>query len=357
MRIHLVVAVAVAGTAAATCPNDKPPFTVENVVVFGDSYTDSGRLSAYIANNGSAPPPATDTSASNFTASGGYSWGHFATQQLGAKFYDYAVSGAFCSNKIFERYLAPINRSFPSVLEDELPSFVEDVAYVNATTGTNTFYSNRKADNTVYTLWIGTNDLGGDAFLTDSQHKGLTITNFVDCIWAVFDTIYAQGGRHFVLFNQAPLERSPLYAAPQNGGAGDTHYWPNKTQDCNSTQVEQKMLEYTTNVNTMFDYGVPFQLLANKTRRWPDASVAVFDVHQLMNDIRNEPERYLDAPANVTGVYHTCAVNGSDCKNSQNSLSSFMWYDELHPSERTDEIIGKEFVTVVGGNSSYATYW
>lgn len=106
MRIHLVVAVAVAGTAAATCPNDKPPFTVENVVVFGDSYTDSGRLSAYIANNGSAPPPATDTSASNFTASGGYSWGHFATQQLGAKFYDYAGMPLF-----FDCLLSPLMRN------------------------------------------------------------------------------------------------------------------------------------------------------------------------------------------------------------------------------------------------------
>ncbi|KAK8102379.1 acetyl esterase [Apiospora sp. TS-2023a] len=353
MRLRLIIAAA--GTAAATYPTK--PFTVENVIAFGDSYTDSGRLSAYSANNGSTPPPATDTSTSNFTASGGYSWGHFATQQLGAKFYDYAVSGAFCSNNIFERFLPSINRTFPSVLEDEIPSFVEDVAYINASTGTNTFYPNRAGDNTVYALWIGTNDLGGDAFLTDSQHAGLTITDFVDCIWAVFDAIYAQGGRHFVLFNQAPLERSPLYAAPQHGGAGDTHYWPTKTEACNNTEVEQKMLEYTTNVNTMFDYGVPFQLLVNKTRRWSDASFAVFNVHQLMLDIYENPEKYLDAPANATGYYYHCAVDGSNCKNSEKPLSSYMWYDELHPSEKTDEIIGKEFARVVGGNSSYATYW
>ncbi|KAK8074141.1 Acetyl esterase [Apiospora phragmitis] len=354
MRLLLIVAAA--GTAVATYP--VKPFTVENVIAFGDSYTDSGRLSAYMANNGATPPPATDTSTSNFTASGGYSWGHFATQQLGAKFYDYAVSGAFCSNTIFERFLSQINRTFPSVLEDEIPSFVEDVVYVNASTGTNTFYPDRAAANTVYALWVGTNDLGGDAFLTDSQHAGLTITDFVDCIWAVFDAIYAQGGgRHFVLFNQAPLERSPLYAAPEHGGAGDNHYWPTKTDHCNNTEVEQKMLEYTTNVNTMFDYGVPFQLLANKTRRWPDASFAVFNVHQLMRDIYDKPEQYLDVPANAMGWYYHCSVDGSNCTNSENPLSSFMWYDELHPSEKTDEIIGKEFARVVGGNSSYATYW
>lgn len=89
MRL-LLPTIAAAGMAAATYPSGKPPFVVENVVAFGDSYTDAGRLSAYITNNGSTPPPATDTSTGNFTSTGGYVWGQFATQELGAKFYDYA---------------------------------------------------------------------------------------------------------------------------------------------------------------------------------------------------------------------------------------------------------------------------
>lgn len=242
------------------------------------------------------------------------------------------VSGAFCSNEIFSRYLAGINRTFPAVLEDEIPSFLEDVAYVNASTGTNTFYADRESNNTVYALWIGTNDLGLDAFLTDSQHAGLTITDFIGCVWQVFDAIYGAGGRHFVLLNEAPLEHTPLYAAPQNGGLGDNHYWTNKTA-YNMTEYEQKMKEYTTNVNTMFDYGVPVE--ARIKARWPDASFAVFDVHQLILDIRASPENYLDAPANVTGYYYHCAVDGSNCTQSEDPLSSFLWYDELHPSERT----------------------
>ncbi|KAI1841448.1 hypothetical protein JX265_001484 [Neoarthrinium moseri] len=350
----LLQLLATAAAVVATSCGKSQLKSVDNVVSFGDSYTDEGRLSAYFANNGSAPPPATNTAGSNFTASGGYAWGHFATQLLGAKYYDYAVSGAFCSNEIFSRYLAGINRSFPSVLEDEIPSFLEDVAYVDPAAGTNTFYPNRQSDNTVYALWIGTNDLGTNAFLTDSQKSGLTITNFVECIWDVFDAIYKTGGRHFVLLNEAPLEYSPLYAAPQNSGVGDDHYWTDKTT-YNMTEYEQKMKEYTTSVNTMFDYGVPVQVKIKS--RWPDASVAIFNVHQLILDIRSEPEKYLDAPANVTGFYNHCALDGSNCITSENPLSSFLWYDELHPSERTDEIIGKEFAKLVSGNSSYATYW
>jgi hypothetical protein len=39
------------------------------------------------------------------------------------------------------------------------------------------------------------------------------------------------------------------------------------------------------------------------------------------------------------------------------SPDSFMWYDELHPSEQTDRVIAREFVDVVKGNSKWATYW
>lgn len=328
--------------------------SIDNVVSFGDSYTDEGRLSAYFAYEGKTPPPGTHTSGSNSTASGGYAWGHFATQQLGAQYYDYAVSGAFCSNEIISRWLDGINRTFPSVLEDEIPSFLEDINFVDPDTG-DAFYPHREADNTVYALWIGTNDLGKDAFLTDSQHKGLTIMNFVGCIWDVFDAIYQSGGRHFVLLNQAPLEHSPLYAAPENFGVLETNFWANKSS-YNMTDYEQKMLEYTTVVNTMFDCGVPFQLLVQK--RWEGASFAVFNVHQLLLDIWNEPEKYLDAPANATGRYYVCSIsNSSDCTTSEYPLSSFLWYDELHPTEKADEIIGTEFVKVVSGNSTYATYW
>lgn len=218
--------------------------------------------------------------------------------------------------------MAGLNRTYPSVLEDQIPSFLEDISYVNETTGTNTFYTNRRSDNTIYALWIGTNDLGLDAFLFDSQSPGLTITDFVGCIWETFDNIYKTGGRHFVLLNQAPLEYSPLYAAPQNSGVGDNHYWTNKTA-YNMTNYEQKMKEYTTNVNTILEYGAPMELKLKS--RWPDASLTVFNVHQLLLDIRNEPEKYLDSPANVTGFYHTCDINGENCTNSENPLTSFLW--------------------------------
>jgi phospholipase/lecithinase/hemolysin len=140
----------------------------DTLVTFGDSYTDNGRLSYYISHGGSAPSPGQTHSETNKTASGGLSWAQFAARTARANLADYAVSGATCSNKIVERYFATIKRSFPSVMDDEMPSFQADIAY-------KTLFPKRTASNTVYALWIGTNDLGQGAFLTDS------VSNPPDC--------------------------------------------------------------------------------------------------------------------------------------------------------------------------------
>lgn len=115
------------------------------------------------------------------------------------------------------------------------------------------------------------------------------------------------------------------------------------------------MLEFTTSVNTMLSWGSPYQLLI--AHRWPGATVVLFDVHSLITDIYNNPTAYLDAPANVTGGWQNCNASGK-CVDSSEPKSSFLWYDELHPSERTDMVIARTFADiVVGGNSSYGTYW
>lgn len=150
---------------------------------FYTSYTDESRLGYFISHNGSAPPAGTLLPESTSTPGGGITWGRWVSTYSGAKLYDYAVSGAVCSNKMIYRYLASINGPFPDVLGYEVPAFVADVHYINASTGTNTLYTEREADNTVYSMWIGTNDLGVGALLTDDQTPGTNITTFTECVF------------------------------------------------------------------------------------------------------------------------------------------------------------------------------
>lgn len=166
--------VAGAAMVAATPCAPKGPFST--LVTFGDSYTDDGRLGYYINNNGNGPPPGAYQTVSNTTASGGLAWGQYVQQYTGAQYVDYAISGATCSNEIISRLFPAIKKPFPSVIDDEIPSFKADVSF-------KTLYPDRTSENTVYALWIGTNDLGFGAFLTDSQAPGTNITTFVDCIW------------------------------------------------------------------------------------------------------------------------------------------------------------------------------
>jgi hypothetical protein len=137
--------------------------------------------------------------------------------------YNYAVSGAVCDNKIIFRFLASVFGPFPDVVY-EVNAFVADTKFINSSTHTNTLYTNRKSDNTVYSMWIGTNDLGVGAFLTDSSLNMTTIPDYVDCIYDRFDEIYKTGGRYFVLMNTATLQLSPLYGMPGIGGLPASHY-------------------------------------------------------------------------------------------------------------------------------------
>lgn len=77
-----------------------------------------------------------------------------------------------------------------------------------------------------------------------------------------------------------------------------------------------------------------------------------------LSELYYNPTKYFNgsAPANVTGFENHCNLSGSECSRLP-SPDSFMWFDELHPSERTDQIIAEEFVKVVAGESKWATYW
>lgn len=313
--------------AAASNRCREPEAGFDTLVTFGDSWTDNGRLGYYINNGGSPPAPGQYHPVTNTTASGGLSWAQYAAQSAGARLVDYAISGATCSKVMVDRFFSAINGPFPSVMEDGIPSFQADVAF-------DTIFPDRTARNTVYALWIGTNDLGAGAFLTDAQKPGATVSDYVDCVWSAFDAIYKAGGRRFVLLNVAPLELAPLYAPPHKGGTLDSQFWANKTL-YNMTEYSEKIRQYATSANTMFEYGVPFHAVVKS--RWPKATFDLFDVHSLFADIHHRPAEYLDAPHNVTGYWHHCSPGGSACadQTSLGPLSGFMWYDELHPSTRT----------------------
>lgn len=132
-------------------------------------------------------------------------------------------------------------------------------------------------------MWIGTNDLGNYAFITDSQVKGTNIVNYTDCVYSQLQSIYENGGRYFVLQNVAPLNLAPLYATPENGGLGPgpgNQYWPDKPS--NITEISYRMEEQVVTVNRIYDFQTPFEVLIKKYM--PEAKVVVMDMHGLVSE-------------------------------------------------------------------------
>ena len=118
---NMLSSVAVASMLAAlslsaSLPRSKQTWDVSNfnsLVTFGDSYTDENNLNYISMHNGTYPPTGTFLPESFSTAGGGRTWDRYVIQYTGTTvngvwtpemtLYDYAVSGAVCSNLITPR--------------------------------------------------------------------------------------------------------------------------------------------------------------------------------------------------------------------------------------------------------------
>lgn len=212
------------------------------------------------------------------SADGGRPWVQYVRQYAGINLYNYAVAGAVCSNDITPRYLSLINADFPAAEQYEIPAWIADSAVTEADGAS---FLNTPADETVYALWIGTNDLGVGAFLTDSQVPGTTLVNYTDCVFAQLGRMYARGARHFVLLNNVPLNLAPLYATPEDDGVGPNHYWPDKPD--NHTAIAAKIQEEVVVTNAIFRYELPGLVVL--LREFAGARFALYDVHSLVSSI------------------------------------------------------------------------
>lgn len=264
------------------------------LVAFGDSYTDDSRLNYFGSNNGTPPPvgwvdpvassipgPRSDgihiliQNFQNYAASsGGRIWVEYVKQYAGVNLYNYAVSGAVCSNDITPRTYTTFD--FPAVKEYEVPAFIADSKYVEPD---GTKFVIDPQEETVYTIWIGTNDLGNDALLTDSQVKGTNIVDYMDCVYEQLQRLYDTGARYFVILNAAPLNLAPLYGLPGKGGKATSSYWPDKPS--NTTEISYRMMEQVVTVNAIYKYQTPFVAEISKT--FTEAKFAVMDVHALVS--------------------------------------------------------------------------
>jgi len=292
------------------------PGQIKNLVTFGDSYSD-----IYVPGDNATAWPVYAAMYGNFTL------------------YPFARSGATCSN-----YLT--YKPYPPVFESQLPLYFTEK--YNGSLELN-------PNDTMYTLWIGTNDVGVNALLTGSQTPGVTLVNTITCAVDWVRVLYTSGARNFIFQNMLPLQDTILYSADSY----PNRYW---TAERNSTEWNVFMTELTNSGN-----GLSSLMLQALAPTLEGAHLGLFDSYGLISDIRSHPQNYLNgtAPLNVTGCINSCVyqlnestAGPADCTVAEGTArDSFLWYDELHPSEQTDRIIAREISAAIVRNSSDWITW
>ncbi|KAH7107143.1 hypothetical protein BKA62DRAFT_765694 [Auriculariales sp. MPI-PUGE-AT-0066] len=258
---------------------------------FGDSYTDP---SAHM--------------------SGGAMWPDYVAGTSGIAGHPFAVSGAVCSTALTPRDTLP-------VIEHQIPAFKDKMQELNL-----------DMSSAVFTLWIGTNDLGHGLLVDGGQAPGVTIVYVARCGATWVQALYELGARNFISMNMVPLDHAPSYTKPN--------------------QNMELLRELVASGNELRE--MTLQILASTL---PDAHIGLFDAHALFMDIINSPADYLNGtvPLDVTSTVVDCRSTGG-CGNDSDR-DSFLWNDDLHPSEQTNRVVAREMAAVISGGSSQWMTW
>ncbi|KAF9267360.1 carbohydrate esterase family 16 protein [Marasmius fiardii PR-910] len=289
------------------------PGQIKNLVTFGDSYTDIVSV-----------------------GDGGVAWPVYAAGYAKVSLFPFAKSGATCSNNI-------TFRPFPPVFESQLPLY-----FAEKNNGT----LNLKPEETVYTLWIGTNDVGANSLIT-GQPKA-SIVDVADCMVNWVKVLYDNGARNFIFQNMIPLQRVPMYSPD----AYPDRFW---FAQRNTTEWSIFMTELVLSGNALTKL-----LLEALVPTLTGAHVAIFDSHSLFQDMVDRPSLYLNgtAPLNVTGAVNSCVFQINNPNNPACTTvppgperDSYLWFDELHPSEQADRIVAREIAEAIGGKQNKWTSW
>jgi len=274
-------------------------------------------------------------------ADGGFQWPFY----LGVygkfdKIWNYATGGTVCSKD-----LTYVGNDLPDVLTGQMAWFVQDHVLQ---AGTPSQRLDMNPDEFVVDIFIGTNDVGLGSFITDGQNLTVSLPDLVSCQLQHITNLYNLGVRNFIIQSMAPLHLTGLYS----NSSAPTIYYP---QLHDGVAWNKRMYNIVNSVNALIQARIP--TLKNELK---GSSIEYFDTYHFFEDMYDNPSKFFNGtlPPNVTGHchqcpnatdYHFCGIG--DCTVDQRD--SFMWWDELHPSEQTGRNLAREMVNKILGKSQY----
>ncbi|KAL1932510.1 hypothetical protein VTP01DRAFT_8188 [Rhizomucor pusillus] len=216
---------------------------IENLVVFGDSFSDVGNFQRW---------------------TNGPVWSEDVAVGWNTSLYSFAYTGAACDNALF-----------PNISQSDLMPSIRDQMEL--------YYRldlNLDPENTLFAIWVGVNDIQ-KTYQQASVNKTTEGLGLVAaCIGQQIRNIRrAFHGRKVMVFNVPPLQRMPFFA-----GSDGTEKWQNAAETLN-----EMICQDVTKLN----------------EQYTDLKLDLVDVYGLLNDVAADPENfgfkdaetaYLDSP-------------------------------------------------------------
>lgn len=222
-----------------------------------------------------------------------------------------AYGGAVVDERLIAQYLPTVLSMRNQVEEEFLP------LYADGEQGTFEWQS----DNTLFASFLGINDVG-NAYQA-SNASDIFAADFATYA-SLVDTLYHSGARNFLFLNVPPVDRSPLTVG--QGAAA---------QALEKTTIDT----WNANVSAM---------ASNLSATYTDATVFVFDTHELFEAVLDDPQSYPQtAPYLNTTDYCFWYENGTSSWYTEDprcgpSVDEYFWLNSLHPTFRVHNATAAE---------------
>jgi phospholipase/lecithinase/hemolysin len=292
------------------------PFT--NIVVFGDSLSDSGNSpnSTYTLTSAAGLPFPPAPFYVNGRFSNGPTSAEVAAQLSGRPTIDYAQGGATTGS----RYGAPFaanygvganinnNRCVPSNLtcSANVPTVLSGIADQVASYLANPHPS---IASTLFMLQGG----GNDFFAALSTGNNAFIANIVPNLGGMVGALLAGGANQVMVMNMPDLSRTPF-------GAG-------------STTIHDAVVAVNSGISNFI---------------WSNPNVIAFDSYSVLNDILDHPGAYGVVNTTVPCQNAIAAFNGGVSNACPDSGYKFAFWDDVHPTAYIHGIVGQKIALAAG---------
>lgn len=276
---------------------------VSNIVMFGDSLSDNGNLYAYLHEMLPQSPPYYQGRFTN-----GIVWVErlaqaYFPENSNSHLLDYAFGGAGVAESSDDDDVL-------FTLKREIDSYF-------------LIHSNESQEDNLFLIWIGANNYLG---LPTEEEKTLSDVN--QGIEHSLERLINSGAKHIMLLNLPDLGETPLgFGSPM-----------------------QEKLTYFSNKHNQLLKNTVDQLKESH----PEVQVILFDVNQLLHEMKNFPERY-----GFTNTTEACSklMEEPNLTKKQDILhlvskvkrradpqvcDSYLFFDPVHPTARSHQIMAEQ---------------